>query len=104
MRTPTPTPTAARSRSADQATSTARPAPRLYRPLSALVLRAPLLPTADHRTLASGTGPDGLAKAWADPSVRLAVAVASPDLAAAIEAAGPERATLGRGQRPAAGR
>jgi thiopeptide-type bacteriocin biosynthesis protein len=58
----------------------------LYRPLSGLVVRAPLLPAADYQRLGSGAG--AAARAWADPAVRFAVTVASPDLAAALSPPG----------------
>jgi thiopeptide-type bacteriocin biosynthesis protein len=58
----------------------------LYRPVSGLVLRAPLLPASDHQDRACG--PDaGAVRAWGDPAVRFAVQVASPDLTEALDAA-----------------
>jgi lantibiotic biosynthesis protein len=72
-----------------------RPAPRdgrqardrsLYRPLTGLVVRAPLLPAADYRQ--AGDAAAAAARAWADPAVRFAVTVASPDLAAALSPPG----------------
>jgi thiopeptide-type bacteriocin biosynthesis protein len=58
----------------------------LYRPLTALVVRAPLLPASDYYEL--GAGDDGAARGWADPAFRFAVSVASPDLARALSVPG----------------
>jgi thiopeptide-type bacteriocin biosynthesis protein len=54
----------------------------IYRPLTTLMVRAPLLPAHDYHEL--GGGDDGAARGWADPAFRFAVSVASPDLAQAL--------------------
>ena len=58
----------------------------VYRPLTAAVVRAPLLPARDYRELAAGD--DGACRGWADPAFRFAVSVASPDLAEALSVPG----------------
>jgi thiopeptide-type bacteriocin biosynthesis protein len=58
----------------------------IYRPLTAAVVRAPLLPARDYRELAGGD--DGACRGWADPAFRFAVSVASPDLAEALSVPG----------------
>jgi thiopeptide-type bacteriocin biosynthesis protein len=65
-----------------------------YRPLTGLVVRAPLLPAADF----AGLGADGPGQdvAWADSTTRYAVAVASPDLAAALSVAPSRRQSPAR--------
>ncbi len=58
----------------------------LYRALSGLVVRAPLLPTTTFAKLGRQFDAD-IERWWADPEVEFAVTVASPDLAAALAAA-----------------
>jgi lantibiotic biosynthesis protein len=91
MRTPAPLTSQPRHRP-----SAREGAGPIYRPLSALVVRAPLLPASDYHDL--GRGDDGAARGWADPAFRFAVSVASPDLARALSVPG------GPGRSPARAR
>ena len=69
----------------------------IYRPLTALVVRAPLLPAHDYHEL--GGGDDGAARGWSDPAFRFAVSVASPDLARALSARQRGRTVIRPGSR-----
>ncbi|WP_405066404.1 lantibiotic dehydratase [Kribbella sp. NBC_01510] len=74
-------------------TANSQPAEPLYRPLSWLAVRAPLLPAKTFRQIGAE-----LDAWWSDPEIRFAVAVASPDLADALEAAPAVRLTAGAAQ------
>jgi len=74
-------------------TANPQPTEPLYRPLSWLAVRAPLLPAKTFRQIGAE-----LDAWWSDPEIRFAVAVASPDLADALDAAPAVRLTAGAAQ------